>query len=264
MLGTLYGLYGGIVRENGDPQRLGRLKVHVPTVYGVAGPDTQELGIDDLPWAWPSGMPAGGTAASGGVDWLPNVGDHVWVRFLNGEPEHPVWEWGSQDVGQAKVFPLHDYDAKTGKPKRAAITRYGHTLDFTASGVILTTKGGYAIAIDDSATQLGSITIRSPGGHSVKVDDAASVVTLESRAGQAITLDDLANSVRVQANQDLDVQAMSEANIQGGSVTIEALGESVDIKVGLTAITLADGELTLDVGGNKLTISDSGFDFSGI
>jgi hypothetical protein len=257
------GTYGGIVRDNKDKLKLGRLKVHVPLVYGVASATTAQLGVGDLPWALPAGMPAGGSAASGGLDWLPNPGDQVWVRFLNGEPEHPIWEWGNQNIDQAKAFQLHDY-GKDGKPQRGALTRYGHTLDFTDGALILTTKHGYTIRITDGEFLDGEVVLQTPAGHKISINDEEQVVSLRSTAGQAVELDDLAESVRVMANQDLDLQALDEINIQAADVRITALGTEVLLTVGATTARLADDELTLGVGPNVLTISPAGFDFTGV
>src|SRR3546814_4627799 len=43
-------------------------------------------------------------------DLLPEPGDHVWVRFLDGQPEKPIWEWGMQTITDAKNLNLHHYE----------------------------------------------------------------------------------------------------------------------------------------------------------
>ena len=93
--------YAGTVESNLDPLKLGRLKVRVPHVYGTTASGVGYIGVNDLPWALPAGMAAGGSANSGGFSQLPEKGDHVWVRFLDGEPEKPVWEWGMQTMDDA-------------------------------------------------------------------------------------------------------------------------------------------------------------------
>ena len=40
------GILRGIVVDNNDPKKLGRLKVRIPSAYG-------EQPVDNLPWAWP-------------------------------------------------------------------------------------------------------------------------------------------------------------------------------------------------------------------
>jgi hypothetical protein len=114
MAQELFGTYGGIVENVKDPEKLGRVKVRVPHIYGASGSSTGYIGTNNIPWALPAGMPAGGSPASGGFSHLPDVGDHVWVRFLDGEPEKPIWEWGMQTINDAKGLKLHQYN-ETGE-----------------------------------------------------------------------------------------------------------------------------------------------------
>ena len=85
-----FATYAGYVEDNKDPDNIGRLKVRVPTVYGPADSQKNTISTADLPWALPAGLPAGGSPDSGAIQWLPEPGDHVYVRFLDGEPEKPI------------------------------------------------------------------------------------------------------------------------------------------------------------------------------
>ena len=143
----LFGTYLGFVEEVRDPDKLGRVKVRVPHVYGFSGSTNSSVSVEDIPWALPAGLPAGGTNASGGMSWLPEPGDQVFVRFLDGEPEKPIWEWACQSVPQAGVLSLNQYTA--AGPKRAGFTRYGHTFEFNSAGLIAVTAGGNYFTLDD-------------------------------------------------------------------------------------------------------------------
>ena len=82
----LAGKHRGIVVDNNDPWKLGRLKVRVDAAYG-------QQPVDNLPWAWPcfsyGGMPQMALYA------VPEVGAGVWVEFQwkDGQPDTtcPVW-----------------------------------------------------------------------------------------------------------------------------------------------------------------------------
>ena len=77
----------GIVVDNADPQKLGRLKVFVPGVYGESQP------AENLPWAWPC-FPSGGSDDCGFFK-VPEIGACVWIelQWTDGQPDpsYPVW-----------------------------------------------------------------------------------------------------------------------------------------------------------------------------
>lgn len=177
--------YGGLVENNKDPLKLGRIKVRVPHVYGSTGGGSGFVATNDLPWAMPAGMPAGGSARSGGFSQLPEVGDKVWVRFLDGEPEKPIWEWGMQSSTDAESLKLHSYktgvDGSVGAPDRTVWTRYQHAIEMNVGGVIETTSGGYRLLLNDSATPTsfdGSIKLSTALGNMLEIDDLLSTFTL--------------------------------------------------------------------------------------
>jgi len=97
------GCYRGLVKKNDDSKEsrdvhkyLGRIKVHVPQVYG------DSINEDDLPWAWPC-QPYS-TGRDGDIDYgviaIPPIGSAVWIMFEAGDPQKPVWLggwWGERD-----------------------------------------------------------------------------------------------------------------------------------------------------------------------
>lgn len=146
---SLSGTYLGIVEDNADPLSIGRIKARVPHIYGPSKSDLGAIATKDIPWALPAGMPAGTSPASGGMSWLPEPGDQVYIRFLDSEPEKPIWEWGNQTSAGAQALNLHLYGANGGGPVRGAITRYGHTIEFNEDAVLTSTKNGNAWMLDD-------------------------------------------------------------------------------------------------------------------
>ncbi len=87
------GILRGVVVDNNDPDKLGRLKIRVPAAYG-------DQPADSLPWAWPC-FPYGGAKDMCSFA-LPEIGAGVYVIFQNndGEPDttYPVWvgSWQSE------------------------------------------------------------------------------------------------------------------------------------------------------------------------
>ncbi len=184
------GTYSGYVVNNKDPYQMGRVRVRVPAAYGPTAGVDGSISDGDLPWALPSGLPAGETSGSGGGSWIPNVGDRVFVRFLDGEPEKPVWEWGSQqkpdlDVEEKDRFVKDFYETQNGSstPKaQSGFTKYGHVWWFHPTDITFSTQKGYSIvATDASSIALdGRIDIRTPLGNSIAVTDETG---LDPRSG---------------------------------------------------------------------------------
>lgn len=75
--GRYFGKYRGVVTDNDDPFRRGRLEVEVPAVFG-----------SEAAWAMPCVPYAG---AGVGFHSLPDPGAGVWVEFEGGDPSFPVW-----------------------------------------------------------------------------------------------------------------------------------------------------------------------------
>ena len=244
--------YGGIVEDNQDPMKIGRMKVRVPHVYGSNITGSGYIGVNDLPWALPAGMPAGGTHASGGFSQLPAVGDKVFVRFLDGEPEKPIWEWGSQSNNDADGLKLHEYATGTpvGTPDRAIITRYGHSLEITETKVILTTQQGYQLVLNTSASETGgSVALQTPIGQKLELNDVTKSAVIQT-IGTAVISGD---STILSASSDSMIRA-------GGTISLLAGGGAFTIQNdGTTKITTASGAaLLIDADGNVAMLASDG------
>lgn len=122
-----YGKYRGFVVENADPEKLGRLKLRVPSVLG----DAVVTG-----WAMPC-VPYGGDANQGML-FIPEVDAGVWVEFEEGDLEFPIWvgTFWSKPGGNSEVpFPNQpdgsEDSAVQDPPTRKIIkTLQGHTIQF--------------------------------------------------------------------------------------------------------------------------------------
>lgn len=238
----LLGIYAGIVEKNDDPERLGRIKVRVPHVYGIIGSAVGAIPIDDLPWAIPMGLPAGGTTRSGGMDWLPEPGDQVSVQFLDGQPEKPVWSWMMQTQSQVENFPLHQYEAagnRVGRPKRAALTRYGHTVEWNEGSIVMSTSNGYQVLLLDGDNLDGQILIRT-------------------QAGQFLTLDDDTSDGKLFVLDDFYLQLGSELNVLADNIVVETTTGSVDMTIADALQLLTLGLVDVTAGGTLTLTSSEG------
>jgi uncharacterized protein involved in type VI secretion and phage assembly len=155
-----FGKYRGFVQDRNDPGKLGRLRLKVPSLLGDA----------QTGWAWPA-LPYAG--ANLGFFFVPQVGDLVWVEFVEGDLEHPIWSGGgwAQPSGESEI----PDDAKASYP----------------DAQVLRTKSGHVIILDDS--QGGEkITIRAKNGCEITIDPNAPLinvvcdhVTIQSQNGTA-------------------------------------------------------------------------------
>jgi hypothetical protein len=145
------GLYSAVAVSNADPLKVGRVKVRVLVLHGFIGNPAGIVPDADLPWALPRALPAGGTPESGGISWIPVVGDQLWVTFLDGDLDKPVWEWGNQNQTQAAGFhpPLHAYTGENAT-RRAALMRFGHWLTVLPVGHDQWTKSNHHFTITDA------------------------------------------------------------------------------------------------------------------
>jgi uncharacterized protein involved in type VI secretion and phage assembly len=93
---THISIYDGIVHDNADPLRIGRVRVIVP---GMIEPYSA--------WALPCGNSGGGSSERG--FWcVPAIGSNVSVLFKEGDPDHPRYfagPWGApNDQPESPTF----------------------------------------------------------------------------------------------------------------------------------------------------------------
>lgn len=209
--GRWYGKYSGVVVDDDDPQKLGRLKVTVPTLW---------QGQEPL-WARPCFPP--------GQFFTPPVGTNVWVEFEAGDPGYPIWTgiW----FPQGAVPPDADVEPPTS---RVVTTPSGHTLHFddkdSEERVTLRHKANAYLSIESD----GSVVIGNASGSLVYLNasDAEAAVVSEqghrvTMSGDGLTLthndgsfvDVRSDSVTVTASAKVQVMA-NEVAVTGGAVSL--------------------------------------------
>ena len=158
---AFYGKYRGIVTNNSDPERLGRIRATAQDVLG-----DRELG-----WALPAAPYAGDGV---GLYLIPPVGAFVWVEFEHGDPDYPIWSgcfWGRRDrLPGAPASP----DVKVLKTASAVITLN----DSGGQASIQIETGALKIVMDAQGIELsnGAQKIKLSSG-SVTINDGALEVT---------------------------------------------------------------------------------------
>ena len=152
-----YGKYRGVVVNNIDPMRMGRLQITAPDVLSLI-PST---------WAEPCVPLAGPTGPPMGVYLVPPIGAGVWVEFEQGDPNYPIWvgcRWGAA----SDVPPL----AFAGLP--------------ISPNIVLQTAGQNTLVISDLPGPTGGIMLKSPTGASIIVNDTG--IYIQNGKGASLTM----------------------------------------------------------------------------
>lgn len=146
-----HGVYTGLVVDARDPEHRGRVKVRVPSLHAT----------EPLPtWALPMGAHWGGGA---GHMIPPAVGAALFVMFLDGNPEVPLWLPGAftQDnrppaLAEAGARALYrsdrgielteadngDLELTVSRAARVAISVRGGRVEISADGGTVSLQGG--------------------------------------------------------------------------------------------------------------------------
>lgn len=193
------GVVVGIVTNNQDPDGLGRVKLNFPWLSDERESD----------WARIASLMAGNER---GVFFLPDVGDEVLVAFEHGDIRKPVVLgalWNGVDSP-----PETNEDGENNL--RVIKSRSGHSIVFDDS------NGSGKIKIKDASEKNTIIIDTDENTITITTDNN---IVLAAPQGK-ITLDckelelKAGSGAKIEAGQDLDVQARGTLNIKGQTVNI--------------------------------------------
>lgn len=155
---THFGKYRGMVINNIDPFRMGRLQVSCPQV----------LGENVMSWAMPC-VPFAGIME--GFYMLPSIGSNVWVEFEAGDPDRPIWTgcfWGRGQIPTNATVPF----VRTIKTSGAELT----LSDIPGAGGVTISVGPPTVAVPCTLAFKATGIELTVGGASVKLDPARVVL----------------------------------------------------------------------------------------
>jgi uncharacterized protein involved in type VI secretion and phage assembly len=199
-----YGKYRGVVTDNKDPQKRGRLKLRIPSVLADQVTD----------WALPC-LPYGG-AAQQGIFMVPEVSAHVWVEFEEGDINRPIW------VGtfwHGKRDPPEDA-AKEEPTTRLIQTKSGHILQFDDEEG----KEQFRLFHPADAKMLidknGTISLTDTSGAVLKMDAENNEIIVEDANGNIMTMDSSGTKVE-DANGNIIEMAAAGITAEGPKIVIK-------------------------------------------
>lgn len=195
------GVAVGIVTDNEDPEKMGRVKLTFPWR------DTD----DESFWARIATPMAGGGR---GTYFLPEIDDEVLVAFENGDIHYPYVVgslWNGVDLP-----PQENADGKNDV--RQIRSRSGHEVTFddaeSGGGLRLTTAGGHSIALSDESDS-ATVSITDSGGNEIVID-ADGAVTISGASSVSVT----ANELELSGTKSVTITSSGELTLTGTPIKL--------------------------------------------
>jgi len=184
--GHYFGVYPATVSDNQDPSGQGRVQVSLPWSPDPAG------GRYEV-WARLATLMAGGNR---GTWFIPEIGDEVLVGFLSGNPSWPYVIgalWNGQDHAPESIDANNDIRS-------------------------ITSRSGIKITMDDTNGAV-TLTLRTPGGQTMTMADAAGSIEMSDSNGNSIQMN--SSGITITAASQLTINA-PVAQITAGMVTADS------------------------------------------
>ncbi|MDY8138094.1 type VI secretion system tip protein VgrG [Aquimarina sp. 2201CG5-10] len=183
LLSGVCGLQVGIVSQlEEDPDGEDRILVQIPIV------NSEEQGI----WCRVASLDAG---ENRGAFFRPEIEDEVIIGFINDDPNDAV-----------VLGMLHS----SAKPAPITATDDNHEKGFI-------TRSEMKVLFDDDKK---SITIETPAGKKMILDEDAGSIVIEDDNSNIITIDD--SGIAIESASDINMTASGDVNIEGTNVNITA------------------------------------------
>jgi uncharacterized protein involved in type VI secretion and phage assembly len=212
-----YGKYRAFVVDNKDPKKLGRIQVAVPDAL-----DDQVV----IGWAAPC-VPFGG-ADNQGFLFVPEKDSHVWIEFLQGDLEFPVWVgtwWAEPEAGSELPRPV----AADGTPQEA--------VQDPPTRKIITTRKGHTIQFEDKDGEELILIREGEKGHLITMD--ASGITLVDAdknsivlSPEGITVTDAKKNVIEMTGDAFTITSKVPFKIDAAGQPVSIVGATIDFEKG--------------------------------
>jgi type VI secretion system (T6SS) baseplate-like injector VgrG len=140
-----YGKYRGLVVDNEDPLKIGRLTALVPEVLGEVTSG----------WALPC-APYAGTGA--GLYAIPMVGAGVWIEFEAGDTSRPIWSGAWWSPGEV---PMDEQSTPSEPTRKVLRSDLGLLVSLDDAAQTITVADGAGLNLMTVKVLEGTIEIKS-------------------------------------------------------------------------------------------------------
>ncbi|GAA2623998.1 phage baseplate assembly protein V [Paractinoplanes durhamensis] len=216
-----YGKYRGIVVDNQDPNRMGRVTARVPSVFGP-----------DAVTGWATAcVPTGGLPGEG-LFFIPPRDAGVWIEFEEGDLEFPIWVgtyWSKPAAGSEAPKPAD----KTGKPA-------GEVQDPPTCRVLRTGKG-HTVQFEEADSNEAITIVDGANHHVIRLDKTGITITDGVNAHQVVL--------------DKDGIAIGDGKNKH-KVVLDQTGVKIAEKDG-TAIEVTNGGISIGTGATEKLVLGS-------
>ena len=203
--GKIYGVVVGVVTNNQDPDKLGRVKVKFPWL------DDQ----DESNWARVATTMAGNNR---GTFFLPEVNDEVLVAFEHGNVNKPYVVgalWNGVDA------PVRDNgDGKNNQ--RVIRSRAGHEFILNDEDgkeqVEIKTKAGHQFLLDDTSGSEKIAIIDKSGNNKIEIDTAQNSIAISAQTKISLK----AQTIEITGDTELTAKSAKVEISSDGPATLKS------------------------------------------
>lgn len=207
----MMGALKGLVVDNMDPLKIGRLRIRVPVLHGASPADPSYMADSSIPWSYPV-IPWYGAYDCGSFI-VPPVGAYLWVIQTEGDNPTFVYLGGSYGIGSTVPKMMNTTDPSNSSNK--------------SMGQWFAPAGKLEIPTEsqESYTESGVI-FKSPKGHTICYSDKddGEYFKIIDRDGQSI---EFICPVSKEDNVGNKSKRVKGSSISGGKLKIHSTGDIV-------------------------------------
>ena len=275
--------YRGVVEDNNDPEKLGRLRVRI---FGLHSDDKELLPTENLPWSEVAHSLEGGFISGIGKSYVAKQGTYVWCFLDGGNEDKAVVFASCPGISQAKedgafadpsaLYPLDDRLGESDFNRLARGDKTSETPSETAlkegrvTGVSTADGSSWdepASTSDNAKYPFNNVTETS-SGHVIQIDDTQgneriqifhkSGAYVELKPDGAVVIKSASDIYEIaKGNYKQNVALKSDITVNADKS--EMIGGALNATIGKDETIEIGGQHDLTVGkSSSISISESG------